>query len=619
MADTKDFVVSALKFRPQKFSEVSGQEHIADTLRNAVRRERLAHAYLFCGPRGVGKTSTARILAKAMNCVNLVEGEPCNQCESCQTITQGRCMDVIELDAASNRGIDEVRDLRENVRFAPSSCRYKVYIIDEAHQLTKEAFNALLKTLEEPPPHAKFILATTEAEKMIDTIISRCQQFRFKPLSLQKIVENLRGVVAAQGTSSIPESILNECLFLIARASDGGMRDALSLFDQVSSLADESLTLEEVELVLGGVRLSTLFDLTDSIRKRDITRALELVHTSYNQGQDMALLVRDLLGHFRNLMVCKTAPGHSDLVGLPTDQTQFVSEQAQRLSLEDLLQGLDVLFEAERRLKLTASPRAVCESAVVKLAMMPTTVEIEALLGRNDIPLRSLGAARTGGTAPPASSPPQPQPSESAKETVTQSAPKDATPKSGSTEKPPETETLTPVKEDPPHPPAGAGPKTKSQEKNARVGIHMEDTPDQDLIETLVDRWEGICHKVGERSISVGGHLTDAIPHSFDGNVLNLLIHEDLSFHFKQLSTPSAREALKAVLLDEIGIGPEIKVTTATSEELARVRPPVLDHEVPPARELPSMEEIVQAEPVVQNLLDAFDGVVVEIRNNPNR
>jgi len=523
-------------------------------------------------------------MAKAMNCGDLQDGEPCNRCETCRSITLGHCLDVIELDAASNRGIDEVRDLRENVRFAPSSCRFKVYIIDEAHQLTKEAFNALLKTLEEPPPHAKFILATTEAEKMPETIVSRCQQYRFKPLSLQQIVENLRRILKSQEPVSIPESIVEETLFLIAKTSDGGMRDAQSLFDQVMSLADESLTLDEVELVLGGVRLDTLYELTSAVKERDAGRALRIVHACYNQGQDMALLVKDLLNHFRNLMVCRSAPEHAELLDLHPDQAKGIAEQSTTLSLEDLLQGTDILFEAERRLKLTSSPRAVCESAVIKLAKMPTTIEIEALLGRGDIPLRSPASGQVPS-------------SDKSRESVANVP--NGHPKGTGAVK------------------SAAREKEPVAEKAEAITIQMDDSPDQEVIDTLIDRWQTICHRLLEVEVHFGGYLGDAIPRSYRKNRLELVIPEHLSLHYAQLNSPKAKEGLKAVLRETVGINPEIRVVTGTAEEVAQLRAPVLEHEVPPTKQVPTIEEVVQAEPVVGEILDLFDGSVIDIRDNP--
>lgn len=612
MAEPKKYIVSTLKYRPQTFTEVTGQDHITHTLRNAIRRNRLANAYLFCGPRGVGKTSTARILAKAMNCTDLQDGEPCNRCESCRSITDGRSMDVIELDAASNRGIDEVRDLRENVRFPPTISRIKVYIIDEAHQLTKEAFNALLKTLEEPPAHAKFILATTEADKMLETIVSRCQQFRFKPLSLDQIVANLQQALVEQPAGLIPEAVQSDILFLIARASDGGMRDAQSLFDQVLSLAGDNLRIEDVEMLLGGVRLDTLIRLTEAIRTRNALEALELIHHAYNQGQDMAHVVRDLLAHFRNLMVCRSAPNRPDLVGLPADATRTLTDQSKGLSMEDLLQGMDILFEAERRLKVASSSRAVCEAAVVKLAKMPTTIEIEYLLGRRDVVLQSPPALDgdqgegkkklnpTPAPAPAASkaSPPPHDSSESDIKAPTSPAPiPESAPK---TAPPPLAVEVEAEDESAPH-------------------IRMDEEPDQDVLDTLIDGWGKFAHEVAAKNIQVGSLLADAAPVEFSGGRLRLAIPQALTFHYRNLNTPAARKVISENLLGFIGTAPEVVVQTATPDELRSVRQPVrLEPEAPAPRRKVSVDEVLEAEPRVQSVLDHFDGVVVDIKNNPN-
>ena len=317
-------------FRPQTFSEVRGQNHISTTLKNAIVTERLAHAYLFCGPRGTGKTSSAKILAKAVNCLDLQNGEPCNQCANCKAINEENFLDVLEIDAASNRGIDEIRDLRDKVRFAPSQGKRKVYIIDEVHMLTNEAFNALLKTLEEPPAHVLFILATTEPQKIPLTILSRCQRFDFRKINTAEIADHLAEIVKEEGVS-----ISDDALNAIARKAAGGMRDAISVLDQCIAFAGSRIELHHVELVLGTVSEEATASLIDAVLQQDYSRLFLLLHDFMQQGKDIKQILRDCIQYARQLLLLKVAPNEK-LVELSPDSIGKAKEQAQALQVEFL-------------------------------------------------------------------------------------------------------------------------------------------------------------------------------------------------------------------------------------------------------------------------------------------
>ena len=296
------YLVLARKMRPQVFEEVIGQRHITQTLQNAISQNRVAHAFLFTGARGVGKTSTARILAKALNCEKGPSINPCNQCTSCREISAGNSMDVIEIDGASNRGIDEIRELRENVRYTPAKSRYKIFIIDEVHMLTREAFNALLKTLEEPPSHILFVFATTEPHKIPTTILSRCQRYDFKRIPLREIAENLKRITETEEVRVTPRGLLS-----IARESEGSMRDAQSLLDQVISYAGKEIKDEDLVDVLGLVDRKLLHDTIDAIAKQDAGRCMEIVEQVYQYGYDVQHFCRELLQTLRNLILLKVA------------------------------------------------------------------------------------------------------------------------------------------------------------------------------------------------------------------------------------------------------------------------------------------------------------------------
>ena len=334
------------KWRSQAFETVIGQEHITLTLRNALRDGRMSHAYLFTGPRGTGKTSTARILAKAINCLEEdVSKRPCNRCAICTAITEGRLLDLIEIDAASNRGIDEMRDLREKIAFRPNEARYKVYIIDEVHMLTKEAFNALLKTLEEPPPHAVFVLATTEPDRVPETVRSRCQRFDFRRIGTNDIVKHLNDLVQRESRAAEPEA-----LAAIARRSTGSMRDSISLLDQLLSYGDATLTLSRVENVLGLVNQTTIGKLIDHMAAGEAGPGLALLNELVAEGVELGQLADQVVAYLRGVMVARVA-GSVDLLDLPQDVRAQMAKQAQRMSAATLLAAVKEWTEARGSLR----------------------------------------------------------------------------------------------------------------------------------------------------------------------------------------------------------------------------------------------------------------------------
>ena len=372
------YEVLARKWRPQTFEEVVGQEHITQTLQNAIKGDRLAHAYLFSGARGVGKTSVARILAKAINCVGGPPGIPCNRCHSCTEITNGSSVDVQEIDGASNRGIDEIRDLRENIKYMPSSSKFRVYIIDEVHMLTLPAFNALLKTLEEPPPHVKFFFATTEPHKVPVTILSRCQQFDFKRIPLGQIVKQLERIVREEGIEMSQTGMA-----LIAREAEGSMRDAESLLDQVVSFAGQKVEDAKITDILGIIDRALLFEASSAILKNSPGECLEIVEKIYNYGYDIKEFYRALMDQFRNLLVSLIAP-QNDLLDLSDRDREEIIRQAQTAGLERLQQSLNLLITREEALRFTFHPRMVLETIMIKLCRLGDDLSFDQLIEKLD-------------------------------------------------------------------------------------------------------------------------------------------------------------------------------------------------------------------------------------------
>ncbi len=382
------FLVTARKFRPKTFQEVVAQKHVVNTLRNAIRMGRIAHAYLFCGPRGVGKTTTARIFAKALNCRNAVDGEPCNACETCIEIAEGRCMDIIEIDGASNNGVDQARSIREAVRFVPAREKYKMYIIDEVHMLSDSAFNALLKTLEEPPPHALFIFATTEVHKLPATILSRCQRFDFKRMETEEIVGQLRFIAGEEKIA-----IDDETLYIIARRADGSMRDAESIFDQVVAFTGTTVAGEAARDILHVIDADKYFHLTDLIKRKDTKGGFALAEEIMMSGFDIQEFLAGTEEHFRNLLIARTT-GEARLIEAADSVRRRYLEEAPLFAEGDILRFLRLTAEAIQAVRFGAQPRLKFEIALVRMIKMDSTVAIADLLSQLDA---ARGAGGSGG------------------------------------------------------------------------------------------------------------------------------------------------------------------------------------------------------------------------------
>jgi DNA polymerase III subunit gamma/tau len=381
------YQVFARKYRPQTFDDLVGQNHVAQTLKNAVAQKRLAHAYLFVGPRGVGKTSTARILAKALNCLNS-DGpttEPCGKCDNCREIAAGNSLDVIEIDGASNNSVEDVRELRDNVRYAPAKGRFKIYLIDEVHMLSSAAFNALLKTLEEPPPHVKFIFATTEPQKVLPTILSRCQRFDLHRIATNLIADHLQFIAKKEKIKLEPAAAHS-----IARGAEGGLRDAESMLDQLVSFCGDAITEADVLKVFGFTSQQTVANFTDRILRAQTAEAVQLLHEQCESGKDMMRLMADLISYLRDLLVFKVKPDALN-EDVDLELQKSLGAQAPLVETERLLELIDQFAEAEGRMKWAPNKKLHFEVAVIKAIQTLSSVTLNEVIER-------LGDLRDGRT-----------------------------------------------------------------------------------------------------------------------------------------------------------------------------------------------------------------------------
>jgi DNA polymerase III subunit gamma/tau len=559
------YTVFALKWRPTNFNEIIGQDHITTQLKSAIEKDRLAHAYLFAGPRGVGKTSTARILAKALNCKNGPTADPCGKCPSCLEIAKGTSLDVLEIDGASNRGIDEIRTLRENVKFSPAQGRFKVYIIDEVHQITNDGFNALLKTLEEPPEFVKFIFATTHAHKVPPTILSRCQRLDFRRISVMEIIQQLEKIVTAEKLK-----VDRDVLVSIARSSDGALRDAESVLDQLIAFARDRVSHDDVISMLGLVEQSALFALTDRITSHDAKGALELLNEIINQGKDMAVLLSNLIEHYRNLMVAKVANADSELIDLPQNICEKLLEQAKALSMEQIFSAFTILLQAQDMTKRLDSTRIPLEISLVRLCQPKAPAPV---------PAGKPASASSPNKQPTASKPQSYSSPAAASKPVSSGSPSPAATK--------------PISYTPGQQPMSS-PKTvreKPVEPQAAVEMMTVDAVQTVSLESVREGWQRIIDDVSRVKISVASYLNEGAPTNLDGDQLTVVFPRNCSLHKETLEEKINKNLIENKLADLFHAGFRLNFVLSQEEKNA---------------------ETALQNPVVQSAMDMFNARVIK-------
>ena len=508
------YLVIARKYRPRTFDEVIGQDHVSTTLKNAIALNRIGHAYLFTGPRGVGKTSMARIFAKALNCKNGPTPDPCGKCQACLEIEGSRALDVLEIDGASNRGIDEIRALRENVKFAPAQGKFKIYIIDEVHQITPDGFNALLKTLEEPPAHVKFIFATTSAHKVPATILSRCQRFDFRRIPTEIITSTLKEICKKEKIK-----IDEEALFVIAKAADGSLRDSQSILDQIASSAEGQIAKEDVVRSLGALEEERLFELVDALAGQDAASALKILDGVMKEGKDPSLFIEKLLEHVRNLLFLSVSEKLADLVDTTESYKKILLKQKERFSKEDLFYFFSVITHTLQTMKRFEMKRIPLEMALVKLAHRNPMADISQLLEQ-----LKCSEKKTLGTPAPGL--------KITKKTLEEDDPDI-----------PETEEL----------PTGEIP--------AKAIL-----PDK-KITSLDTIWQPLIRALKAEKISVATYLAEGEPVGLEEGVARISFPEKLAFHRESLETETNRQIIErhlSLLLDQA-----IRVKFESVKELA--------------------------------------------------
>lgn len=591
MADA-DYQVLARKWRPQEFESVVGQEHITRTLQNALASGRIGHAFLFIGSRGIGKTTTARILAKAFNCLKTKDAtpEPCGECENCTSIARGTNIDVIEIDGASNNSVDDVRDIRENVRMVPASSRYKIYIIDEVHQLSGGAFNALLKTLEEPPPHAKFILATTEAHKIPATIVSRCQRFDFRRVGVDQLMVLLRNIIDAEGIVCS-----DEALNAIARSADGGIRDAQSILEQLMSFCDKEIRFQDVFDVLGLVDWNLFHELCDAIMAKDIGTELRIIEDIVTQGKDLSQFVDDILHYFRNLLVCKTADPKK-LLALPDADIARMQERADKFRLMEIIRLVEQFAELTKDFDSQLAQRIALEALLIRVSKVAVEVSIDTILEKiAELGAGGVSGAALAGDAFAASPAQQPSPAAPAK---TYEEPAPAASEQGSAAK------ETPTPQEPDEEPEPKPAAQKPVKKKLQIGA-----------DNWTSFWKQMIESRSGEDLSLCVHLGMARPIAVEDGVL--VLHFDGNGNAQDtIERTASRAKLEGWLKD---------ATTNLTTFRCETSEPRTHHEAPSESALnrlpiaanvnPEEARTLMKDPHIAAVLEVFRGNIVQINH----
>jgi len=585
------------RHRPGSFDEVVGQQHVVRTLRNAVEQGKVHHAYLFVGSRGTGKTSMAKILARSLNCERGGPTvTPCGECESCRTIASGNSIDVIEMDAASNRSVDDVRDLRERVAYAPTGGRWKVYILDEAHMLTKEAWNAFLKTLEEPPPNTVFVLATTEAHKVMPTIADRCQRFDFQRPSLEQISEVLTRVAAAEGITADDAAVA-----MIARSASGSFRDALGTLDQLVAFGGEQVKLEDVLELLGAADAELLFDAVDAVIAEDPRGVLLGVEKMARSGRDPAQFARDLLAHLRHLLVTQTVGEAPNTFVVTATDAERLKAQAGSIGAATLVRTIDELANALTAVREGDDARMAVEIALLKAARPDLDPSTEGLLRRVEKLEQGTGAPRAAGPVA-AGDPPPPAVAKASSGVVPPTAPPAAeAPLADEREPEPPveaSEAVEPESSAEDESPAGGadsgGPRTEAQPPPAgppevATGPAGQNAPTYDEV---VSTWPAIVHKLGETSPALAATFDGARPVSLDVEGLKIGFPAELTFNKKKAETPEKRDLMADAIEETLG---------------ERIKPTYVLLDGEPAREETAAEGEIDHDALVEKLKSEFD------------